>query len=60
MPKVTLRCHPEAKPKDLTNEKKIPALADLRLRFAQNDSFAVTLTYFRHFTNSIPFRHRQA
>jgi acetyltransferase-like isoleucine patch superfamily enzyme len=33
---VTLTCHPEAKPKDLANEKEI-------LRFAQNDSFAVTL-----------------
>ncbi|MFH1881258.1 MAG: hypothetical protein ABIL62_00930 [Planctomycetota bacterium] len=53
MPKVTLTCHPEAKPKDLANEKEI-------LRFAQNDSFAVTLAHFRHFTNSIPFRHRQA
>ncbi len=29
-------CHPEAQPKDLANEKEI-------LRFAQNDSFAVTL-----------------
>jgi hypothetical protein len=41
---VTLMCHPfdklragsEAEPKDLVNEKEI-------LRFAQNDSFAVTL-----------------
>jgi len=33
---VTLMCHPEAQPKDLANEKEI-------LRFAQNDSFAVTL-----------------
>ncbi len=39
MPKVTLMCHPEAKPKDLANEKEI-------LRFAQNDSFAVTLAHF--------------
>ncbi len=51
MPKVTLTCHPEAKPKDLANEKEIPALADLRLRFAQNDSFAVTLAHFRHFSS---------
>ena len=36
MTKVTLTCHPEAQPKDLANEKEI-------LRFAQNDSFAVTL-----------------
>jgi len=49
VPKVTLTCHPEAKPKELVNEKEIPALADLRLRFAlrkesfgQNDRFAVT------------------
>jgi hypothetical protein len=42
MPKVTLMCHPEAKPKDLATEKEI-------LRFAQNDSFAVTLAHFRHF-----------
>ncbi len=33
---MTLTCHPEAQPKDLANEKEI-------LRFAQNDSFAVTL-----------------
>jgi hypothetical protein len=41
---MTLMCHPfamlragsEAKPKDLANEREI-------LRFAQNDSFAVTL-----------------
>jgi len=41
---VTLTCHPfgklragsEAQPKDLADEKEI-------LRFAQNDSFAVTL-----------------
>jgi len=47
VPKVTLTCHPfgklrtssEAKPKDLANEKEI-------LRFAQNDSFAVTLAHF--------------
>ncbi len=32
-------CHPEAQPKDLANEKEI-------LRFAQNDSFAVTLGTF--------------
>ncbi len=52
VPKVTLTCHSfgklktgsEAKPKDLANEKEI-------LRFAQNDSFAVTLgtPNFRHF-----------
>ena len=49
MPKVTLMCHPEAEPKDLANEKEI-------LRFAQNDSFAVTLgtlVHFRHFTISL-------
>ena len=34
VPKVTRKCHPEAKPKDLVNEKEIPALADLRLHFA--------------------------
>ena len=47
MPKVTLTCHPfaelragsEAKPKDLATKKEI-------LRFAQNDSFAVTLAHF--------------
>ena len=39
MPKVTLTCHPEAQTKDLANEKEI-------LRFAQNDSFAVTLGTF--------------
>jgi len=39
MPKVTLTCHPEAKPKDLVNEKEI-------LRSAQNGSFAVTLAHF--------------
>ncbi|MFH1883759.1 MAG: hypothetical protein ABIL62_13755 [Planctomycetota bacterium] len=33
---MTRTCHPEAQPKDLANEKEI-------LRFAQNDSFAVTL-----------------
>ena len=32
---MTLTCHPEAKPKDLANEKEI-------LRFAQNDSKAVS------------------
>ncbi len=36
---MTLTCHPEAKPKDLTNEREI-------LRFAQNDSLAVTLGTF--------------
>ena len=47
MPEVTRKCHlrvipsasSEAKPKDLANEKEI-------LRFAQNDSFAVTLAHF--------------
>ena len=39
MHKVTLTRHPEAKPKDLANEKEI-------LRFAQNDSFAVTFAHF--------------
>jgi len=38
---VTLTCHPEAQPKDLANEKEI-------LRFAQNDSFAVTLGTLVH------------
>ncbi|MFH1881167.1 MAG: hypothetical protein ABIL62_00465 [Planctomycetota bacterium] len=38
------KCHPEAQPKDLANEKEI-------LRFAQNDSFAVTLAHFRHFSS---------
>ena len=32
---MTLTCHPEAKPKDLANEREI-------LRFAQNDSKAVS------------------
>ncbi len=32
---MTLTCHPEAKPKDLANEKET-------LRFAQNDSKAVS------------------
>ncbi|MFH1883463.1 MAG: hypothetical protein ABIL62_12215 [Planctomycetota bacterium] len=44
---MTLTCHPfgrlrassEAQPKDLANEKEI-------LRFAQNDSFAVTFAHF--------------
>jgi hypothetical protein len=38
-----LRASTEAQAKDLANEKEISALADLQLRFAQNDSFAVTL-----------------
>jgi hypothetical protein len=42
MPKVTRKCHPEAQPKDQANEREI-------LRFAQNDSFAVTLAHFNHF-----------
>ena len=41
---MTLTCHPEAQPKDLANEKEI-------LRFAQNDSFAVNLAHFRHFSS---------
>ncbi len=32
---MTRMCHPEEQPKDLANEREI-------LRFAQNDSFAVT------------------
>ncbi len=43
---MTLTCHPEAQPKDLANEKEI-------LRFAQNDSFAVTLAHFRQFLISL-------
>ena len=46
VPKVTRKCHPEEKPKDLANEKEI-------LRFAQNDSFAVTLAHFRHFSYEV-------
>jgi hypothetical protein len=53
VPKVTRNCHPclpagkaEAKPKDLVNEKEI-------LRLAQNDSFAVTLAHFRHFSYEV-------
>ena len=42
VPKVTRVCHPEAQPKDLGRDKEI-------LRFAQNDSFAVTLAHFGHF-----------
>ena len=42
--KVARKCHPEAQPKDPANEKEI-------LRFAQNDSFAVTLAHFRHFSS---------
>jgi len=42
---VARKCHPEAQPKDLANEKEI-------LRFAQNDSLAVTLAHFRHFLGS--------
>ena len=45
VPKVTLTCHPDAKPKDLANEKS----RYIGIRFAQNDSFAVTLAHFRHF-----------
>jgi hypothetical protein len=39
VPKVTHKCHPEAQPKDLANEREI-------LHFAQNDSEAVTLAHF--------------
>ncbi|MFH1881482.1 MAG: hypothetical protein ABIL62_02065 [Planctomycetota bacterium] len=49
VPKVTLTCHPEAKPKDLANEKEILPLrlrSGLKAFFAQNDSFAVTLAHF--------------
>jgi len=42
---VTPMCHPEAKPKELANEKEV-------IRFAQNDSFTVTLFLFRHFLPS--------
>jgi len=35
--KMTLMCHPEAKPKDLAKEEEI-------LRFAQNDSIAVNFS----------------
>ena len=35
MTKMKLTCHPEAKPKDLANEKEI-------LHFAQNDRKAVS------------------
>ena len=35
---MTLKCHPEAKPKDLANTKEI-------LRFAQNDSKAVSFIF---------------
>jgi len=48
VPKVTLKCHPEAQPKDLANEKEI-------LRFAQNDSFAVTLGTLAHFSSHLFF-----
>jgi len=41
---MPLKCHPEAQPKDLANEKEI-------LRFAQNDSFAVTLGTLAHFNS---------
>ena len=39
-------CHPEAQPKDLAGEREI-------LRFAQNDSFTVTLVTLAHFSFSI-------
>jgi hypothetical protein len=41
VPKVTRKCHPEAQPKDLANEKEI-------LRFAQNDSVAAGFAHVRH------------
>jgi len=51
--KISKNRHPEAKPKDLDNEKEI-------LRFAQNDSFAITLVHFRHFSdNHSPINHPQ-
>ena len=52
VPKMTLTCHPEAKPKDLANEKEILHFALRKESFGQNDSFAVTLgtlAHFRHF-----------
>jgi len=39
---MTHKCHPEAKPKVLANEKS----RYIGIRFAQNDSFAVTLGTF--------------
>jgi D-arabinose 5-phosphate isomerase GutQ len=42
-PFAMLRAGSEAKPKDLANEREI-------LRFAQNDSLAVTLVHVRHLT----------
>ena len=51
VPEVTRKCHPEAKPKNLANEKEI-------LRFAQNDSFAVTLAHFRHFSDNLLTTHQ--
>ena len=39
VPKVTLMCHPEAKPKDPANEREI-------LFFVQNDSLTVSLAHF--------------
>jgi hypothetical protein len=49
VPKVTL-CHPEARPKDLANEREI-------LRFAQNDTLGVTLgtLNFSHFKLSLTY-----
>jgi hypothetical protein len=43
--KISKNRHPETKPKDMNNEKEI-------LRFAQNDSFAITLVHFRHFSDN--------
>jgi hypothetical protein len=43
---MTRMCHPEAQPKDLADEREI-------LRFAQNDSFTVTLITLAHFSFSI-------
>jgi hypothetical protein len=39
---MLLTCHPEAKPKDMASEKS----RYIGIRFAQNNSFAVTLAHF--------------
>jgi len=48
VPKVTLVCHPEAKPKDLANEKEILRCAQSYGLLTENDSFsfAVILAHF--------------
>jgi hypothetical protein len=54
VPKATLKCHPEAQPNDLANEKEILPLrlrSGLKAFFAQNDSFAVTLGTLVHFSS---------